>query len=966
MNIYRILLLALSAVSLYAQQPKAVFWYEDQRWADSVLKTMTLDQKIGQLYMVAAYSNRDEKHLRDLRNLVEKHHIGGLIFFQGSPVKQAEMTNALQSAAKIPLMIAMDAEWGPAMRLKSLESLPWAMTIGATDDTLMAFEVGREIARKCRRLGVHINFGPVVDINTNPKNPIINARSFGESADLVIKMATSYSHGQQRLRVLACAKHFPGHGDTKEDSHHTLPVVEHPLSRIRQVELKPFKALADAGVGSMMVAHLNVPALDPSGIPSSLSKKIIGDLLIRDMGFDGLIFTDALNMKGASNYKGQDHIDVLAVLAGADVVLMSEDIQGGIAALKKAIDSGRLPIEELNFKVKKILQAKYWMGLYELRPVRIDQIETDLKSNEMENIRFRIAEKSITLLSNRYRTLPILPPYPKSVLALSVGNPDSLLLHHLKISVPTRHEVFDSSKILDILNNLWHHDYLILLTAPPGNSPWSRFKIPDGLRKLASLAALQTKVVLVHMGNPYDLNDFDELKHLSAAIVAYQNNRETGLAVINTLFGHTPFTGKLPVSILPDIPHGYGIQTPSFITLGFSTPNIAGFNQQILSNIDKIARDGIAQGAYPGCQVLVARNGQIVYYKAFGNQTYNTPSNPVQLHHLYDLASITKIAASVPALMHLVQVGKIDLDARLGQYLPAAKGTNKEHLIIRDILTHRAGLQAWIPFYQATINKGAWKQDIYSRVKTFEHPYQVADSMYIHKQYRDTILKRILESPLHEHGKYLYSDLGYFLLKEIIENQLNDNLDEWLSKRIYEPIGAHRLLFNPLSAFSKSEIAPTENDQTFRHQLIHGYVHDQGAAMLGGIAGHAGLFGNAFDLAKLMQLYLNYGYYGNKQIIDSLVVNEFVRCQYCAEGNRRGIGFDKPQLSGQGPTCGCLSLESFGHTGFTGTLAWADPREKIVYIFLSNRVHPDASNEKLLKSAYRTRIQQVIYDALIK
>lgn len=949
-----------------AQQPKAVFWYEDQRWADSILKTMTTDQKIGQLYMVAAYSNRDEKHMRDLRNLVERYHIGGLIFFQGSPSKQVEMTNQLQGVSKIPLMIAMDAEWGPSMRLKTLESLPWAMTIGATDDTLVAFDVGREIARQCRRLGVHINFGPVADINTNPKNPIINARSFGEDADLIIRMATSYVHGQQRLRVLACAKHFPGHGDTKDDSHLTLPKVEHPLERLQQIELRPFKALTEAGVGSIMIAHLNVPTIDASGTPSSLSKRITNDLLIHEMGFDGLIFTDALNMKGVAGFKGQEHTDLMALLAGADIILMSDDVAGGISSIKKALDSGKLTIDQLNLKVKKILQAKYWMGLNQIKPIDLNNLEHDLNSNEVKNIRFQTAEKSITLLVNKARTLPILPPYPKSVLALSVGQADSLFLHHLNIIFPTKHESFDSTKTLEILNTLWKHDYLFVITSPKSNTPWARFSISQSLKKLINLASLQTKVVLIHMGNPYDLIAFEEIRYTSAALVAYQNNRETGLAVINTLLGHTAARGRLPVSILPDFPQGYGIQTPAFPVLGFSTANLSGFNQQVLSAIDKLALDGISQGAYPGCQILVSRNGKIAYYKAFGNQTYGSTSTPVMLEHLYDLASITKIAASVPAVMYLVQSGKLNLDDKLGDHLPIAKGTNKENLIIRDILTHRAGLQAWIPFYQSTIIKGIPKPSVYSTSKTYEYPYQVAEGMYIHRQYKDTILTKILESSLHDHGKYLYSDLGYYILKELIENHLNESLDSWLTRTIYQPIGAERLLFNPLNKFDKREIVPTELDQNYRHQLIHGYVHDQGAAMLGGVSGHAGLFGNAFDLAKLMQVYVNQGRYAHLEIFDSLIINEFIRCQFCAEGNRRGIGFDKPQLSGQGPTCGCLSMESFGHSGFTGTLAWADPAEKIVYIFLSNRVYPDAGNEKLLKYAYRTRIQQIIYDALMK
>lgn len=896
--------------------------------------------------------------------MIEKYHIGGLIFFQGSPVKQVEMTNALQQISKVPLMIAMDAEWGVAMRLKTLSSLPWAMTLGATADTLLAFEVGREIARQCRRLGVHINFGPVADINTNPNNPIINARSFGEDPALVSALSQAYAHGQQRLRVLACAKHFPGHGDTQDDSHLSLPKVTHSSERIKSTELSPFTRLANAGIGSIMIAHLHIPSLDDSGLPTSLSSKVINELLIKEIGFDGLIFTDALNMKGAKAVPTKDNIDLTALLAGADVLLMSENVPAGIAAIKAAVEQGKLSRETLDMKVKKILQAKYWMGLHQYKPVSTEHLEQDLNSKEIDNIRFKTAIKANTLLVNRGKILPILPPYKGKALMLTIGETDSIMLSYFNAILQTDVIPFDSSSTLNTLNALWKYNYIFILTAPSGKSPWVRFKVPESLNKFISLASLQNPVIWIHMGNPYDLMNNEALKNTSAAIVTYQNNFETGLALLNQLFGHSSFSGKLPVSILPDLPFGYGLQTPSYPVLGFATPNIAGFNQKLLSSIDKIASDGIAQGAYPGCQVLVARNGQIVYLKSFGNLSYAPDAPPVTPETIYDLASITKIAASVPAIMYLVQSGKISLDGRVGEYLPQAKGSNKENLTIRDILTHRAGLQPWIPFYQSTINRFGWKQGIYSKVRTFEYPCQVADSMFISKSYKDTILKKIFESPLSEYGKYVYSDLGYYLLKEIFEQLSNQAMDQWLNENVYEKIGAHTLTYNPLQKFDRQRIAPTELDKTFRNQLIQGFVHDQGAALLGGIAGHAGLFGNATDLARLMLLFTNGGRYAHHQIFDSLVVQEFARCQYCAEGNRRGIGFDKPQLSGQGPTCGCLSFESFGHTGFTGTLAWADPEEKIVYVFLSNRVHPDATNDKLLKGAYRTRIQQVIYDAL--
>lgn len=969
-NLYQLILLALFiqfGFSVAAQNSsRSVIYQGDTSWASEKLSNMSLDEKLGQLFMVAAYSNKGKAHEQEILKLVKEEHIGGLIFFQGGPARQARLTNIYQQGAKIPLMIAMDAEWGLSMRLDSTFKFPWPMTVGATNDSAMAYRMGSEIAKHCKRLGVHINFGPVVDINTNPDNPIINARSFGENPGLVAKLGTAYMQGMQDQKVMACAKHFPGHGDTDSDSHKTLPTVGHDMDRLKSMELAPYANLIDHGLASVMVAHLNVPAMDNTGMPSSLSHKIVSDYLRDSIGYDGLVFTDALNMSGVANRFAPGEVDLKALLAGNDVLLFSQDVATAKKKIKAALQAEVFTIEDIDRHVMRILMAKSWMGLEQKKHVVPANIAEDLSPESSKIANKQMFAEAITVLNNKNHVIPIRDLKDKKIACLLAGTEVSTEFYRiLKKYTEVDLFRFQSGMENQLLNDLSKYDLVITGIYTSNANPWKSYKIDADIKRMVKRLTLQNKTIVTLFANAYALRGFPEITGAEGVIVAYQNHPDAESVAAQIIFGAMGAKGRLPVSGSDLYEAGFGFDTESLNRLGYGYPGEVGFDRKELEKIDILVKEALQQKATPGCQLIVARKGKVVFDRAYGYQTYSK-DEPVVDDDIYDLASITKMAATLPVIMRLVEEGKIDIDKTLGDYLPELKGTNKDTLVIRQVLAHQAQLTPWIPFYIETLDHGKQKANYYSDTRDFNYPYCVADGTFGCRTMKDTVMDRIIRSKLLSKKEYKYSDLGYYFFMEIIERiygkPLNVIVDEWL----YSSLGAYTMTYRPLEKFPEKRIVPTENDQIFRKQALRGYVHDQGAAMIGGVAGHAGLFSDANDLAKLMQMYLNGGEYGGERYLDSITIKEFSRCQFCEDDNRRGIGFDKPQLEGAGPTCGCVSPLSFGHTGFTGTMAWADPDEDVVYIFLSNRVHPDAENRKLLTLSTRTRIQKVIYNAIIE
>lgn len=984
LRIYFPQLIILSAIILYSFKAgeqtdrtlsnKPPFLSISTPWADSLIQKLTDEEKIAQLFMVAAYSNRGIEHEEELEKLIKKYKIGGLIFFQGGPLRQASMCNRLQEISDVKLLIGMDAEWGLAMRLDSTVKYPWQMTLGAITDNNLIFEMGRQIGEQMNRLGVHVNFAPVVDINVNPNNPVINARSFGENRDDVAQKGLAYMKGLQSQKVLANAKHFPGHGDTDKDSHKTLPVVNHLYKRLDSVEIYPFKELINNGLGSIMVAHLYIPALVKDiNLASTLSPHVVNGLLKDSLNFEGLIFTDALNMKAVSSNFKPGEVDLLALLAGNDVMLFSEDVPMAIELIKKAIKDEKITMDEIDKRCLKVLRAKEWAGLNNYKSINTSNLYEDLNKLNYSLLKRKLFASSATLLSNAKDLLPLKSLDTLKIASLSIGDGEySSFNYYLSLysSVDSFHIPFDPSPMEQkaIMDKLEKYNLIIVGVHTGDSNPYNRKKVNGSSADFLNSLRLKKDIVLTAFCNPYALNEFSGLDHFEAFIMAYQNNEITHEMAAKLIFGGMKADGTMPVTINSQFKQGAGIELGEVIRLNYVWPEETGIEREWLSEIDSIVLEGITENAFPGCQVLAAKNGNVFYNRTFGYHTYDS-TRQVDVEDIYDLASLTKISATLIGIMKLAEEGQINLDFALCDYLPdIVDSSDYMNLSLREILAHQAGLEAWIPFYKSSLSGGKPRYDIYSLDSSKTYRNRVADNLYINYTYRDSIFSQILKTPVLNIGEYKYSDVGYYFLMEIVERKTALKLDEYVQKEFYSPLGMNRTSYNPRRKFEKNDIIPTELDKTFRKQLIHGDVHDPGAAMLGGVAGHAGLFGNANDLAKLMQMYVSFGQYGGNRYLEEETILEFTACQYCENDNRRGAGFDKPMINGEknGPSCSCVSYMSFGHSGFTGTYAWADPEDDIVYIFLSNRIYPDASNKKLSTMSIRTRIQEVIYDAVAK
>ncbi|HRG57538.1 MAG TPA: glycoside hydrolase family 3 N-terminal domain-containing protein [Bacteroidia bacterium] len=947
------------------------FWGEAKMsWADSVFESLNEDEKIGQLFMVAAYSNRDKKHIAEIDSLILNHKIGGLIFFQGGPARQAIQTNHYQSIAKTPLFMAIDGEWGLNMRLDSTIAYPKQMTLGAIQDNRLIYDMGVNIANECKRVGLHINFAPDADINSNGLNPVIGYRAFSESKVDVTLKSIMYMKGMQDNHIMACGKHFPGHGDTDVDSHADMPKINHSFERLDSLELYPFRALINKGLKSMMVAHIEIPSLDTNkNVSASISSNVIKGLLQDSMQFHGLVFTDALNMKGVAKYYKSGELEVKALKAGNDVLLFSENIPLAITAIKEALKTGELSIHDINKSCKKILMAKEWAGLDTLKPVKISNLVNEINNPKLEAFNHKLFDAAFTVLQNKENILPLKKLDTLQIATLCIGEKDlgafqkTVNLYgsatHFNVKNLTQKTTIDT-----LIESLKMFNLVLVSLENITKKSDKNFGITPETIALINRIKECSKVVINLPGNPYSLLKFDNIENIDGIVLTYERNAYTLQKAAELIFGGIDSPGRLPVSVIGKYKAGDGMNLGAPIRMSYVSPEDLGISSSILQKVDSLADAAIAEKATPGCQILAAKDGKVFYHKAFGKYSYEKPEN-VDINTIYDIASVTKITATLFATMQLFDLRKFNPEQTLKDVLPTSLNTNKSDLIIKDILTHQAGLKPFIPFYEKTINDGKLSPKIYSHSKNKIFNIQIADSLFINANYSDSIYSQVWNSSIKPSGKYVYSDLGFYLTKMMCEYLSNRSLDQYM-RPIYRKLGANSTGYLPLERFSKKIIAPTEEDKIFRKQILQGYVHDPGAAMLGGIAGHAGVFSNANDLAKIMQMYINKGSYGAEQFITTSTVNYFTSCIACPEGNRRGLGFDKPEpdKTKEGPTCEAASLKSFGHTGFTGTYAWADPENGLVYIFLSNRVHPDAENKKLSKLNTRTNIHQVFYDAI--
>ena len=938
---------------------------EQKEWVDSVYRSLSFDERLGQLFMVSAYSNKDSTHTKFIEKLIVEQKIGGLIFFQGGPMRQAKLTNRYQALSKVPLLLGIDGEWGLSMRLDSTYRYPWNMTLGAIKDKSYIEKMGLQLAQQSKRMGIHFNFAPVLDINTNPKNPIIGFRSFGEDKYNVTESAMALMKGYQSLGLLATGKHFPGHGDTAVDSHSALPTITFSRERLNDIELYPYQKLIDAGLSSVMVAHLNVPSLEwRENLPSSVSHNIITDVLKNQLQFKGLIFTDALNMKAAKNFREPGQIDLEAFMAGNDILLCAEDVPVAKEKICMAYQNGFISEERLAYSVKKILKYKYKTGLHDYKPLDLTSIYTDLNKSENDALHYKLYENAITVLKNKESILPIQDLTKEKIAYVKLGDDTnssfvSTLKKYTQIT-EVAHENIDSLQVL------LKPFTTVIVGYHKTDKAWKKTDFTDNELTDLQQIAKNNRIILDVFAKPYSLLPTATFEDYEGIILSYQNSSIAQEVSAELIFGAIEAKGKLPVTVHPELPVNFGLSTPKLNRLGFSTPENVGLNPQKLNEIESVMQKAIAGKMTPGGQILVARKGKVVYQKSFGTQTYAPDSPKINNENLYDIASLTKIIGTLPVFMQTYEQKKLSLDTELGTLLPEFSNSNKAHITIKELLSHNAQLPAWEPFYKSTLD--SLKKPLgtyYSKLYAPTHAFQVADSLFIRSDYPPTILNYIISCKLNPKKEYKYSDFTFIILKEYLEKTSGKSLDELTQQQFFTSIGMNNTLYNPLKQFAPAVLVPTEIDTYFRHQLLQGYVHDMTAALQGGVAGHAGLFSNALDVAKMMQLYLQKGEYGNQSYFSPDTFGMFNRCYYSDQGNRRGLGFDKPQLPGtSGPTCGCASASSFGHTGFTGTMTWADPDKELIYVFLSNRTYPDATENKLAKENIREQIQKIIYDAI--
>jgi len=868
-------------------------------WVDSVYHSLTLEKKIAQLYMVAAYSGGEKFNQPLIEKLIADYGIGGLIYMQGTPKAQAEQTNLHQSKSKVPLLIAMDAEWGLGMRLTGIKDFPRQIMLGAMQDSTIIYKMAAAIANQCRRLGVHIDFAPVIDVNNNPNNPVINFRSFGENKNKVANFGIQYMRGLQNNGVMACAKHFPGHGDTDVDSHKDTPEITKSLSDLEKLELYPFTQLIANGIQSIMVAHLQIPALDSQAhTPSTLSEKTVTDLLKKKMGFNGLIFTDALNMEGVAKHYSPGDIDLKAFQAGNDVLLFSQDVPTGIQKIKNAIETKVISEQRLEESVKKILAAKYNADLSHYKKIKTENIEEDI-NQYISTIRLLVAENAITLLDDPNLILEkINKDAVKDIVYVGVGtSSETKFLGELKkygvkeISYAPTSE----KELKSFVKELKDAEAVIVGVHNMTGYPKNNFGLDELEIKAVNLLSRNQNAMTVVFGNPYAVKSFCDIEGI---LVAYDEAEETQYIAAKIVTSQLKAKGKLPVSICENYKQGDGIvsfknalgevidsvrfakQNKDVIENRFKAKSIfskvypleccvsplaLGINIAELDKLDAYLTSCVNSNIFPGCRILAAKEGNVFYDKSFG-YLGNDRQNNVDINTVYDVASVTKIAATTIAVMKLYDQGKLDLDAPLGKYVAITRGTDKENLKIKDILTHQAGLKSWIPFYKETLDSLKNPNPmIYNSTIRGRYTVKVTDNLYMRSDWVDTMWQRILLSPLENRGKYVYSDLDFIFMQAVIENITKKKLDEFVRDEFYKPLGMNYTAYLPKKNLRNVEIAPSELDDYFRHQIIQGNVHDMGAAMFGGVSGHAGLFSTATDLAILMQMLLNGGTYPGKR-----------------------------------------------------------------------------------------------------
>ena len=886
---------------------------------DSLLDSMTLREKIGQIFVIPAYgsfTNEKEVRYQRLKRLVADHHVGGIIFMQGDIYGQAVMTNELQQLAKTPLWITQDMEFGAAMRVRGTTRFTPAMGIAASGNPANAYLKGKITAREAKALGVHQIFAPVLDVNNNPDNPVINVRSFSGEPEMVTEYGNHFIEGAHSEGILATAKHFPGHGDTDTDSHLALPTITHNYDRIESLELVPFRATIENGLQSVMSAHIAYPNISENvGRPTTLDESILQRILVDTLNFDGLIVTDGLEMQGITDHYSPGEAVILSLLAGADVMLISPDELTAIADVEKAVEKGRISEERIEHSARKLLKLKKEKGVLDRPKVDLDALNRDINRLDYQAIADKIARESVTVLKNEGDILPITAASFPNILVVSVTDNNSgaggtlareIRNYHPNVTHRTIDERTSREEEQEILKAADKADLIVIgsFIMVRSHQP---IQLPEKQRKIIEKVVKKSPPsVLMAFGNPYIVRDLPDVdSHIMAWSSATNQVRQS----VPALFGASPVRGKLPAEIPGHYELGDGISL-DHTTLRFDSPESAGMRTDSLLNIDMVMQEAIDDSVFPGGVVGVMKDGAMIWNQGYGYHDY-TKTRAVSSSDIYDLASLTKVVSTTTAIMKLVDKEKIALDDRVYNYIPEFDTDEKREITIQQLLLHTSGL----PAFQIYVDK----------LKT-----------------RGEILEAVRNEPLENKPgeKYVYSDLGFILLAEIVEEVSSSRIDQYLRGQMFYSMGMNSTHFNPqnVGRWVTNRIPPTEIDDIFHRGTVQAVAHDERAYFMDGIAGHAGLFSSTTDLAKYAQMLLNGGYYGTRQYLSPETVRSFISHQ--SPINQRGFGFDRKSDEGFSTAGTLTGLNTFGHLGFTGTSMWIDPDENIAIILLTNRTYP--------------------------
>jgi beta-N-acetylhexosaminidase len=931
------------ALSLLLPFASFLSYGQSSSWADSVLNTLTVKEKIGQLFMLPVSTYATPQEIMAYQAIIKKYKPGSLYIIKGSAKSHIRVVNKLQQASPLPLLVGLNAEWGLAQTLDSTFSFPPPIVVGANTSDELIRNMGHHIGKQMRYVGAHINFAPHADIHV-PLESTVTYRYYGSNKNRVANQMIAFMDGLTDANVLAVAKHLPGitPGMPSKD------ISNHFKSGPDTTSFYPYQKLIEHGVSGLLTSHLHFGTLEDNQIiPAPLSQIFISDILKGAKGFKGLAFADIPYLKTIVR-KRKGEAEKTAFQVGHDV-LIAPHLKKSLSKISKLVKRDKKLMEQLNVSVKKILDAKYQAGLAKERLVKPVNLEKKLFATKAKSIDFEIREGAVTLLSNTSGLIPIQILDNRQFKLVVIGHNLPAFENMLNRYAPFEKFVIQKlSDTLKIESELQNAISIIVTTQIQGYSSW--------VKKVSN----KHSVAVCYFGNVNWLRDLTDVPVLLAG---YDENA-TGGAVAELIFGAIPARGSLPVTIGDTYQEGTKNSITPVERLSYSTPEMADMESLTLSKIDAIAQEALAIQAAPGARIMVARKGKIVYDKSFGWQS-SDKKIPVTENTIYDLASVTKVTATLQAAMFMHERGLIDINKKISVYLPEFKETNKKDIIIKDILTHQAGLWPYFPWHVDLVKDSTLLQYYFSKNKSEDYPFPVSENLFSHKSMRDSMWSWILKSKLMEKKdrtpyETRYSDLGLYITQRLVEQLLNQPLEDFVAQNFYEPMGAPTAGFHPLERFPATTIAPTENDQAFRKSLLTGYVHDPGAAMYGGVAGHAGLFSNAIDLLKMGQMWLRKGSYGGTQYFKPETIELFSMKQF--DNSTRGLGWAKA-TDPTSPSSGYMSPQAFGHTGFTGTCIWVDPEFDLVFVFLSNRVNPEVSS-KLLTARIRQRIQDVVYQSI--